>query len=58
MGLEPSPNPLSAMTHYSTLEELDQIGRNLDPPWLIKLQEKAVEWGIEIDTEGPYYMLR
>jgi predicted Zn-dependent protease len=58
MGLDYSPNPESAMTWYSSLEELDQIGRNLDPPWLIRLQERARELGIPLDPESPYNMFR
>ncbi len=58
MGLELSPNPQSAMAMYSSLEELDQIGRNLDPPWLLRLQNRAVELGIPVDPDNPYNMLR
>lgn len=58
MGLELSPNPESAMTQYSTLEELDQIGRNLDPPWLYRLQQRARELGIPLDPDNPYNLLR
>ena len=57
-GLDMSPNPLSAMSHYGTLAELDQIGRNFDPPWLVKFQERAVELGIPLNTDCPLYMLR
>lgn len=58
MGMDYSPNPESAMTYYGSLEELDAIGRNLDPPWLMKLQERAREWGIPLDPESPYNMFR
>ncbi len=58
MGLEWSPNPQSAMARYTTLEELDQIGRNLDPPWQLKLHERARELGVPVDPENPYNMLR
>lgn len=58
MGMEPSPNPLSAMFNYTTLEQLDRIGRNLDLPWLVRLQKKAVEAGIEITEDSPYNVLR
>ncbi len=57
-GLEPSPNPYSAMFNYQTLEDLDTIGRNLDPPWLIRLQEKAVELGIPVDAENEFNMIQ
>lgn len=58
MGLDFSPNPESAMATYSTMEELDQMARNLDPPWLIKLQERALELGIPLDPNSPYNMFR
>lgn len=58
MGLEFSPNPESAMAAYTTLEELDQIARNLDPPWLLKLQERAMELGIPLDPDSPYNFFR
>jgi len=57
MGLEPSPIPQSAMYAYSSLEELDQIGRNLDPPWLIRLQQRAVELGIPVDPDSPFNLI-
>lgn len=57
-GLDPSPNPLSAMYNYTSLEELDAIGRNLDPPWLLKLQQQAEAWGVALDTESPVFLLR
>lgn len=57
MGLEPNPNPHSAMFNYSTMEELDAIGRNLDPPWLMRLQEKAVAAGISIDVNNPFNLV-
>lgn len=58
MGLELSPNPESAMSAYSSMEELDRIGRNLDPPWLLRLQERARELGIPLDPENPFNLLR
>lgn len=58
MGLELSPNPQSAMAAYSTMDELDQIGRNLDPPWLVRLQKRARELGIPLDPDNPYNLLR
>jgi len=58
MGLEPSPNPLSAMFSYSNLQELDAIGRNLDLPWLQKLQERVTEKGIQLDPESAYNVIQ
>lgn len=57
-GLEPSPNPYSAMFGYENLEQLDQIGRNLDPPWLNRIQERARARGIPLDEESEKFMLR
>lgn len=54
MGLEPNPNPQSAMFQYASMEELDAIGRNLDPPWLMRLQEKAMDVGIPVNAESPF----
>lgn len=58
MGLEWSPNPESAMAHYETIEELDQMGRNLDPPWQVKLQERARELGVPLDPDSPANFFR
>lgn len=58
LGLDQSPNPQSAYSPYETLEQLDQIGRNLDPPWQKKMQERARELGLAIDADNPYFMLR
>ncbi len=58
LGLTWSPNPQSAMASYSTLEELDQIGRNLDPPWLLKLQEAARSQGLSLDPDNLNNLIR
>lgn len=58
MGLEWSPNPESAMAQYGSLEELDRMGRNLDPPWLLKFQERARELGIPLDPDSPMNFFR
>jgi len=58
MGLEPSPNPMSAMFSYSNLQELDAIGRNLDLPWLQKLQNRLVEKGIRINPDSAYNVVQ
>lgn len=58
MGLEWSPNPESAMAQYDSLEELDRMGRNLDPPWLLKFQERARELGIPLDPDSPMNFFR
>ena len=58
LGLEWSPNMESAMAYYETMEELDQMGRNLDPPWLLKLQERARSLGLPLDPDNPCNLLR
>lgn len=58
MGLEWSPNPESAMAQYDSLEELDRMGRNLDPPWLLKFQERARALGIPLDPDSPMNFFR
>ncbi len=58
MGLEWSPNPESAMAQYQSLEELDRMGRNLDPPWLLKFQERANALGIPLDPDSPVNFFR
>jgi len=58
LGLDPNPNPMSAMFSYTSIEELDSIGRNLDPPWLQRLQQRAVELGIPVDPENPFNMIQ
>lgn len=58
MGLDLSPNPQSVMSPYATLEDLDRIGRNFDPPWLVNLQNRAREIGIPLDEESGFFMLR
>ena len=57
MGLESSPNPFSAMTTYRSMEELDAIGRNLDPPWLVKLQHAAEAKGLAVNRDNPFCMI-
>lgn len=54
LGLDPSPNPLSAMASYGSIEELDHIGRNLDMPWLQKVQKLAREKGLVIEPDSSY----
>jgi hypothetical protein len=57
LGLETSPNPQSVMAPYGNLAELDMIGRNFDPPWLIKLQEKARDAGVTFSTNRTFFAL-
>jgi hypothetical protein len=57
VGLDLSPNPQSAMSEYVTLQDLDQIGRNYDPPWFQKFHARLHELGIPADTNSPYLMV-
>ena len=47
MGLDPSPNPHSALYPYKGTEQLDMIGRNYDPPYLRKYQQAAQKNGFK-----------
>jgi len=58
MGVEWSPDPFSATAMYSTMEELDRIGLNMDPPSLLQLQRTAVEWGIPVDPDNIWNMTK
>jgi hypothetical protein len=51
------PNPQSALWTYRTMEELDAMGRNLDPPSLLLLQQKAHELGLPLIGGSPYLMV-
>lgn len=58
MNVPPVPNPQSAMWNYSSLEELDLMGRNFDPPSLRVIQLNAQEMGIELISDSPFLMIR
>ena len=57
LGMDVCPNPFCAMTQYNSLDELDRTGRNFCPPCGMKLQQKAKEIGVEMDTANPNFML-
>ncbi len=48
LGVEPVPNPRSAMFPYRTIEQLDMMGRNYDPPSLHNVQRAASKRGIDL----------
>ena len=56
-AVEKVPNPQSAMWTYNTMAELDAMGRNFDPPSLLRLQQRARERDIPLIEESPYMML-
>lgn len=58
MGIDWSPDPFSATAFYDTMEELDRIGLNMDPPSLLLLQRKAVELGIPLDPDNLFNMMK
>ncbi len=52
------PNPHSALWTYRTTEELDFMGRNFDPPSLLRFQENAAALGIPLLSKSPFLLLR
>ncbi len=53
MGVEMVPNPQSAMWSYRTMAELDAMGRNFDPPSLMRLHDSARAKGIPLIEKQP-----
>jgi hypothetical protein len=51
------PNPQSAMWSYRTMEELDWMGRNFDPPSLMRLQQNAVAMGLPLIENSPFLII-
>ncbi len=52
------PNPHSALWAYRTIEELDAMGRNFDPPSLKRVQENAVARGVSLFADSPFLIVR
>ena len=52
------PNPQSAMWTYQTMEHLDFMGRNFDPPSLKAIQENAQALGIRLNEDSPFLIIR
>ena len=48
MGVEMVPNPQSAMWTYRSMSDLDAMGRNFDPPSLMRLREIARKQAIPL----------
>ena len=44
-GLAPTPDPFCVTRDYSSLEDLDSMGRNFSPPWQGRFAEEAVKRG-------------
>jgi hypothetical protein len=45
-GLPPTPDPFCVTRDYSTLEDLDAMGRNFSPPWQGRFAEEAEKRGL------------
>lgn len=56
LDVDSVPNPLSAMYPYQSMEELDMMGRNYDPPSLLQVQRKAMQRGIRLQEDTPFNM--
>lgn len=46
LGLHPSPDPFCVTREFSSLADLDRMGRNLCPPWQKKFKEAADKRGL------------
>jgi predicted Zn-dependent protease len=44
-GLTPTPDPFCVTRDYSSLEDLDSMGRNFSPPWQGRFAEEATKRG-------------
>jgi hypothetical protein len=45
-GLEPTPDPFCVTRDYTSLEDLDAMGRNFSPPWQGRFAEEAGKRGL------------
>lgn len=45
-GLEPTPDPFCVTRDYTSLEDLDSMGRNFSPPWQGRFTEEAEKRGL------------
>jgi len=57
MDVPQVPNPQSAMFAYQNMEELDAIGRNFDPPSLLRFQENVLKRGIQLIEDCSFNMM-
>ena len=46
-GLSPTPDPFCVTRDYTSLEDLDQMGRNFSPPWQGRYAEEAAKRGLK-----------
>ncbi len=47
-GLTPAPDPFCVTKHYWTLEELDKMGLNYNPPWQDRFKKEATRRGLRV----------
>ena len=47
-SLTPTPDPFCVTRDYSSLEDLDSMGRNFSPPWQGRFAEEAVKRGLRL----------
>ena len=53
-GMEPTPDPFCVTRDYTTLEDLDTMGRNFSPPWQGRYAEEAAKRGLSpVDAAIP-----
>lgn len=45
-GLPPTPDPFCVTRKYSSLEDLDTMGKNFSPPWQVRFAEEASRRGL------------
>lgn len=58
LGMETCVNPFCTLRRYDNLKELDESGRNLCPPCLQKLQQKADAQHLDMNKKCPLYLGR
>jgi hypothetical protein len=51
-GLEPTPDPFCVTRDYTSLEDLDSMGRNFSPPWQGRFADEAEKRGL-ISADAP-----
>jgi predicted Zn-dependent protease len=52
-GLTPTPDPFCVTRDYTSLEDLDSMGRNFSPPWQGRFAEEATRRGLKpMDSFG------
>lgn len=47
-GMEPTPDPYCVTRDYTSLEDLDRMGRNYSPPWQGRFAQEAADRGLKL----------